>query len=342
MGSIAMEELILISKLVKMVIFGTHEDIPACVAWPKLFVDAGINGVSAICYDAVNRLPSSLQPDFNLMLRWDLSAQGLRERYLRRHDATRRLHDLLTARGIDMLLLKGETLADYYPQPDLRECGDVDFVSLPDIESCNDLLESLGINLDFHERKHCSFEYGGVHFENHTFEPTGGYNRAHHRTFSLLRGSLPDAVRRADGCLELAPAAQAVFVVKHTAQHICYSGGRIALRMLLDLALLLRSHPEILNEWEPKLRHVGLWRFSQVMLCATDRLLGTSFCQEWPKRTCRSARQFIRLFLTESNRTLRYFAKFAFLPLLPHEILLLWAEKIKRSVHKAILLHRKI
>ena len=316
-----MEELLIIGRLVRMSVFSTEEVIPAGVDWAKVFADAGTNGVSAICYDAVKRLPAELQPDFDLMLRWDISAQGLREGFRYRHEAMCELRDLLKANGMDMLLLKGETLADNYPQPELRESGDVDFVSLPDYGACNALIESMGISLDSHEEKHSGFVFKGVHFENHTLEPTGGYNRVHGRTFALLRESLPDAVRRADGCLELEPVTQAVFVVKHTAQHLCYSGGRIALRMLLDLALLLRRYPEILEKWEPELIQTGLDRIAPVILCATDILLGTTFCNDCGKRIERRAGLFIRLFLTDSNRALRYFAKFLFLPLRPAEVL---------------------
>lgn len=328
-----MEELLVICKLVRRAVFGTEDAIPAQVNWPKVFAEAGINGVSAICYEAVKLLPADRQPEFALMLRWDLSAQGIREGFLHRHEATQELRALLEGRGISMLLLKGETLADNYPEPDLRESGDVDFIACPDFEACNAFVESLGIELKSQE-KHSSFVFKGVHFENHTLEPTGGYNRVHHRTISLLRESMSGAVLRQDGCLELDHVAQAIFVVKHAAQHACYSGGKIALRMLLDLALLLRRYPDILEKWEPGLRQVGLYRFSRVMLCATDMLLGTGFQKDWSFHMRRRARRFSYLFLTESNRYIRYFAKFGFLPLNLSEMLRIWYEKAGTLLHR--------
>lgn len=275
-----MDELLVICKLVRMAVFGTEEEIPTGVNWPKLFADSGINGVSAICYEAVKRLPADRQPDFSLMLRWDL-----------------------------------------------------DFVARPGFEACNAFVESLGIEVKSQE-KYTSFVYKGIHFENHTLEPTGGYNRIHHRTVKLLRDSMPEAVQRPDGCLELSPVAQAIFIVKHTSQHICYSGGKIALRMLLDLALLLRRYPDILDKWEPGLRKVGLYRFSRAMLCATDQLLGTGFQKEWSGHMRRRARRFSYLFLTESNRYIRYFAKFGFLPLNLSEMLRIWYEKAGTLLHR--------
>ena len=93
-----MEELLVICKLVRMSIFGTEEDIPTCVNWSKVFADAGVNGVSAICYEAVKRLPADRQPDFDLLLRWDLSAQEIREGFHHRHEVTQELRALLECR----------------------------------------------------------------------------------------------------------------------------------------------------------------------------------------------------------------------------------------------------
>ena len=349
-----MKELLLICKLVRMSVFGAEEDILAgfgrpvigpCINpeysgtmpgdginWPEVFADAGVNGVSAICYEAVKRLPPEYQPDFNLMVRWDLSAQGIREGYHHRHEVTRELRSILEKYGMDMLLLKGETLADNYPQPDIRESGDVDFVALPNYLAANSMFRSLGIKLKF-QQKHSSFSYKGVHFENHTLEHTGGYNRTHRRTMALLREALPNAVRRADGCLELDPVTSAVFVVKHTAQHICYSGGRIPLRMLLDLALVLKRHPAVLEAWDPKLGQVGLERFAEVMLCVADTLLETGFRNGWGRKDKRLSNRFIRYFLTDSPRAMRYFVKFGYLPLTVSETVRICIEKIKRLIN---------
>lgn len=64
-----MDELLVICQLVRMSVFGTEEDIPIGINWHKVFGDAAINGVSAICYEAVKRLPADRQPDFGLMVR---------------------------------------------------------------------------------------------------------------------------------------------------------------------------------------------------------------------------------------------------------------------------------
>ena len=128
-----------------MSVFGSEEDIPTGVNWPKVFRDASVNGVSALCYEAVKRLPIERQPNVDLLLRWQLSARSIREQFRYRHDVTRSLFDILNEKGIGMLLLRGETLACNYPDPELRESGEVDFVALPGNRASNIILDYLGI-----------------------------------------------------------------------------------------------------------------------------------------------------------------------------------------------------
>ncbi|MCQ2127627.1 MAG: nucleotidyltransferase family protein [Bacteroidaceae bacterium] len=290
-----------------MSVFGSEEDIPTGINWSEVFRDASVNGVSALCYEAVRRLPAERQPNVDLLLRWQLSARSIREQFRYRHDVTRSLFDILNEKGIRTLLLRGETLACNYPDPELRESSLVGFTALTDTRTCDSLLWSHGIAVSS-QRNLSSFTYKGVRFEN--------YN---------LDESLPLAVRRSDGCLEPDPVTQAVLVVMHIARQVRCSDERIPLKALLDLALLLCHYPDIVESWEPKLREVRLHRFSRVMLCATDMLLATDRPSEpmhradsdhskWNRRTMRRARKFIRIFMTDNNVNARHLARHAFLP----------------------------
>ena len=284
-----------------MSVFGSEEDIPTGINWSEVFRDASVNGVSALCYEAVRRLPVERQPNVDLLLRWQLSARSIREQFRYRHDVTRSLFDILNEKGIGTLLLRGETLACNYPDPELRESSLVGFTALTGTRTCDSLLWSHGIAVSS-QRNLSSFTYKGVRFEN--------YN---------LDESLPLAVRRSDGCLEPDPVTQAVLVVMHIARQVRCSDERIPLKALLDLALLLCHYPDIVESWEPKLRKVRLHRFSRVMLCAINRLFGSEglpagISIAWNRRTMRRARKFIRIFMTDNNVNARHLARHAFLP----------------------------
>ena len=292
-----MEELLVICRLVRMSVFETGEDIPTGVNWDRIFRMARNNGVSALCYEAVKRLPPASQPDSELLRRWKLSAQGIRGAFYYRHEVTRCLCDILERNGIRMLMLRGETLAENYPEPELRESGEVDFVALPSHKACHAYLEFLGVKVRS-QRRQSSFVYKGVHFENYMLKPVECFNSVYRRTMALLRKSLSQAVQREDGCLMPEPVVQAIISIMHTALHSSRSGGRVSLRMLLDLELLLHNHPDIVDKWEPLLKEVGLYSFAQVMLCATCQLLGTDriprLANAWNCRTHHRANRLIK------------------------------------------------
>ena len=319
-----MENLFIICKLVRMSVFGSEEDIPTGINWPKVFRDASVNGVSALCYEAVRRLPAERQSNVDLLLRWELSARSIREQFRNRSHVTQLLCDFLDKKNIVMLLLNGETLACNYPDPELRESGEVDFVALPGDRASNIILDYLGIKAGS-QSKPSSFVYKGVHFECHSTEPGPGFDHMRYRTVSLISGSLSQAVHRTDGRLEPDHVTQAVLAVMNAARQVNRSCERIPLKMLLDLAMLLKRHPDVLKQWEPVLRQAGVYRFSRVMLCATDMLLATDRPSEpmhgtdsdhssWNRRTMRRARKFIRIFMTDNNVNARHLARFAFLP----------------------------
>ena len=52
-----------------MSVFGSEEAILTGINWSEVFRDAGVNGVSALCYEAVKRLPAERQPNVDLLLR---------------------------------------------------------------------------------------------------------------------------------------------------------------------------------------------------------------------------------------------------------------------------------
>ena len=319
------DSLAIICTLIRRRVWGSKDPVPEGIDWNAVLLESARNGVSAICCEAASALPSSFGPDFQTLLTWDLSVRVLKDGFRKRHEATQDMRALLESNGMRMLLLKGESFASVYPEPSLRECGDVDFMVFDRYADFLSLSERLGIKLDDSQGKHSEFEYEGVVFECHTHVPDRKFNLCDYRTRTLVRDSFDKAVLRDDGCWELDPVVQAVFSVKHTAQHICYSGGRAIVRMLLDLALYLQKHKDVPGMWDEALEYTGLAEFAETELCVIRKLFGVDFSRSgkgWSRRTERRAERFIGLFLVDDVCLgYRYFAKFAFLPLSAPEVL---------------------
>lgn len=261
-----MDEFHVVCSLVRMSLFGKKEDIPSFIDWVKVFINAGRNEVSGLCFEAAKRLPEESRPAQVLMECWSRHVQMAREDFRHKKAVAGDLRDRLDGKGIAMLLTGGFALADNYPDPELREDGKVKFVARTDFEGCNALVEDLGVRVNV-KKTHASFLYDGVSFESFRMEP-----------FSR---QIRDTIWRNDGFLEPDPAAQAVLIVDNAAKCSGVFSRKVPLRLLIDLALLLRRYPSVPDEWESGLQQAGLLHFGETMLCACDILLGTGFRRDW-------------------------------------------------------------
>lgn len=319
-----------VAELAKCSIFGKEPHIEEGTDWPSVLGAAADHGLTAVCKAALGRIPAGRGPDFQTALQWEVSSRNVLADFDRRHSAKTALARLFGEHGIRTLVLKGETLADNYPRPQERECGDIDIMLFDDFERGNDIVTGLGIALDRSNSKHTVFEFEGVEVENHDPVPHPGYNRNDYATELLVSARLGQAVSRADGCWELPPETAAVYIVNHTALHL-HMNLRVSLKMLLDLALLLTRHPEVPGQWKSDLESTGLTRFAGVLLAASDLLFDTAFSSANDPRTARLARRFIRRYiLCEGSRAARFFGQYAFVPRRPRELAAELVSKTKR------------
>ena len=303
----------IVTTLTASELFGTELSLTSHPDWEKVLECTHDQGVVAICYEAVKRLPAELQPDFALMLHWDVSAEEVKSSFESRRKVKEHLRDLFSSIGERMLLLKGETLADHYPHPQMRECGDIDIMPLGSYERLNAFIESQGIEVDYSNSKHSVFTFEGEEVELHDPVPHTSYNRNDYLTECLVADSLKEAVLRPDGCWELSPTVMAVHAVNHIALHL-YMGEKVPLKMLADIALLLKAHPEVLQQWGPALDRAGLTKFSRTILRAMDTLFATAFSDGG------GSERFIKLFVRqEGSRLSQILGKYLYIPRRPQE-----------------------
>ena len=303
----------IVTALTASELFGAELSLTSQPDWEKVLECAHDQGVVAICYEAVKRLPAELQPDFAMTLRWDVSAEEVKSSFESRRKVKEHLRDLFSSIGERMLLLKGETLACHYPHPEMRECGDIDIMPLGSYERLNAFIESQGIEVDYSNSKHSVFFYEGEEVELHDPVPHTSYNRNDYLTECLVADSLKEAVLRPDGCWELPPVVMSVHAVNHIALHL-YMGEKVPLKMLADIVLLLKAHPEVLQQWGPALDRTGLAKFSQTVLRAMDTLFATAFSDGT------GCDKFIKLYVRqEGTRLSQILGKYRYIPRRPRE-----------------------
>ena len=191
------------------------------------------------------------------------------------------LSGLLERSGIPHVIIKGFACSLWYPAPELRLMGDVDFfVDRQDVERTEALLLREGyepekLSHGFHHvfrKEGCRYE---LHFEIPGI-PEGNAGDACRACFrDLLERS---SVRHTPFGEMRMPAAyhHGLVLLLHTAHHLTYSG--IGLRHVCDWAVFVETLPEedFLADYGDLLKALGLWRFA---CCLTDicvRYLGVT------------------------------------------------------------------
>lgn len=146
--------------------------------WWQCYNLSASQGVMALAWDAVMRLPDNLLPPFELKLTWAARVEAYEEKYDRYCRTAVELSEFYAGHGIAMMQLKGVGFSRIYPVPSHRQGGDIDIYIfsarknlMTDDEAnslANRLIQEQGIEVDFeHTEKHSVFFYKGIPVENH-------------------------------------------------------------------------------------------------------------------------------------------------------------------------------
>ena len=184
------------------------------------------------------------------------------------------LHCTLSAHHIPYVSFKGLASSLYYPQPELRTAGDVDFYVNPaDFEACEAVLKENGYEWVEDGGKHVVYKKNGEFLELHR-TLNGIPNNAIGRQIEtdVFGDLVQTAVAHSDGQgTVMIPDTfhHGVILLLHTLSHMMKEG--IGLRHLCDWAVFASS---LSNEaftalFETKLKAYGLWHFARLLsLCA--------------------------------------------------------------------------
>ena len=172
--------------------------------------------------------------------------------------------------GIQVVLLKGVVLKNYYPQADLRTMGDVDvLVREDDLELVHQLLTSLGyVKRPLTNEKHHVYDGEGFQLEVHW----SLVNASRQTGFKDFEMALWQQLKMENGFLRLGDEDFLVHLLVHAAGHFKSSG--FGIRQLCDLTLWMEAHPHLdMNYVWRRLTELKLVTFSTYVLAACRELL---------------------------------------------------------------------
>lgn len=235
-----------------------------------------------VCHGALS-LSESLRPPKE----WLHTSLAYSVRSMQAH---RMLNDCLTEvvcrlkeAGITPVLLKGQAYAQHYPQPEWRQCGDIDLYigetdyprAVATARECG--WQSLPGENEQPGAKHYGCFLRGVRIELHRVVAILDRPAANRRFQRWSHGQLSGTTRTmrvGDTDVSLPPPLfDVVFVFQHLYHH--FLNGGVGLRQLCDWVLLLHAHSSIIDrgELESLLRRFGLLHGWKMFGCiAVDRL----------------------------------------------------------------------
>ena len=208
---------------------------------------------------------------------WRLLARGMMKN-MQVHAQHTDLHRLMTEHGIPYVTLKGAASARYYPDPQSRAMGDVDFyIGEADFDKALAVFRDAGFEAGAMDHIcHVVLRKGRAHLEMHRMPagvPEGNVGE-------IVKGYLESL--REDACLVQNPLVtcwcpsdfhHGLIMLMHLQHHLVAEG--IGLRHLCDWAVFVNQFrdeefPKLFRE---KLRAVGLWKLARLLsLCAVECL----------------------------------------------------------------------
>lgn len=242
---------------------------PDCCDWEEVFTEAKHQAVSLLFYDTV----APLLPHMPQELRSKIEHTGMQVvmSNLNVGNAQSRLTKLLNEQQIPHLILKGEGSAFYYPKPQMRTLGDVDFIVSPEaFDALHEQFCQLGYRYDKSQKDHHIAYHGpGGVLEMHRELPGLPYGTpgeilqehlkdlfSHTRTLNIGSGdfSAPE------------PALHGLILLLHTQHHLLSEG--LGLRHLMDWCCYV-NYTQSEDFWNdsllPLLKKIGLYRFAAVL-----------------------------------------------------------------------------
>ncbi len=110
---------------------GMLSDVPTAAEWEALLAMAKEQTLVGILYGAIERLPKEQLPPKKVLFHWYKIVGELKAENLRMNREAVDLCHFLKEEGFDCAVMKGQAIAQYYPNPLARTCGDIDVWVVP-------------------------------------------------------------------------------------------------------------------------------------------------------------------------------------------------------------------
>ena len=250
------------------------------IDWQELLSFAKKQTIIGIYWQGIQRLGDvANKPSEDDVMDWMGEYTKIVRRNTKTDDAVAWLAKFMRSNDIGFFVFKGQTVASYYPTPEMRTSGDVDFyVFKKDWDRAKSLLEKEVTITDDHSGQHLEFTKDGVPFEMHyhTAVFASGYKQRYWD--ELMDNYFDDVLDHVEingmSVPTLPPTLNAIYLFVHIYHHFLKEG--IALRQFIDWMMFFEAkHDEIVvSELTAKLERLGLLRAFKTFGSILTEVLG--------------------------------------------------------------------
>ena len=288
----------LFNELLK-VSLGTRDKlsrVPALHEWTALLNEARHKSVAAVLSYGIEKLPEEQKPSEAAWQHWLESRHNAEAMYNHHLKRARELSERFREAGFKCCVLKGVGIAQLYPDPAWRKCGDVDLWLAGSRKEAMKWMAAEG--------RVGHIMWHNVHAvlppdlsSDVLFHPTWLYKPSHNRPLQRFFNRNMAAQMEVDESLGIAyPSARfnAVYTLSHIFRHFLSEGSGI--RHIIDYFYILKALKADEREWVMKqIRRIGIAKFAgaimwvmkdvcgapdEMLLCKPDKKEGTFFLEE--------------------------------------------------------------
>lgn len=255
--------------------FDVFKDISA-EEWKWTLGMLSMHGVAPLVGNALENVPAELRPQGQILMQFIASNMSACRSYEKLKGLVEKLSDVMVQNDIKCLLLKGFSLAEYYPRPDLRKFLDIDLYAPEGSHKIDEVFGSRDVKVDTDFYRHSHMTLAGVLVENHhCLLDVRGRKRMAELDADLKAMAL-EHLAGFDGPGLYYPNERfaLIFNLHHAMSHFIYEG--ISFKFLVDWIFFLRKEKELLSSEEiaVALRSHRLLKFAAVMSEVCVRELG--------------------------------------------------------------------
>lgn len=233
-------------KLIRIGLGEPANDFPALDSnqWQRLYIISCQQAIVGIISNAIDKLPKEKRPPRELLFKWIATTERIKELNKQLNKTAQKVELLFRDNNLQGCILKGQGIAQLYPNPELRTSGDID------IWINSDRKEIISFVNKFSKSSHAVYHHidglkiDGVEIETH-FTPSYMANPFANKR--LQKWIQKESTKQFEHCSNIGEkitihtptiAFNRVFILHHIYRHFFYEG--IGLRQMMDFYYVLK------------------------------------------------------------------------------------------------------